>query len=141
MIKKSIVDTNLWVYLYGKDPLEKSLQVRQLIQKKFKLVLVTSQILGELFNVLTRKKIVESQEAKQIVSEIILTFPSVPIDKAHVLQALEIYSRYQYSYWDSLIIATALLSDCEFIYSEDMQHQQIIENQITIINPFMLPHN
>mgnify|MGYP006443600973 CR=1 FL=1 len=77
------------------------------------------------------------EEAKQIINEITSTFSIIAIDTPQVLQALEIHSRYQYSYWDSLIISTALLSDCEFIYSEDMQHQQTIENQITIINPLL----
>ncbi|WP_107666670.1 PIN domain-containing protein [Cyanothece sp. BG0011] len=137
MTKPIILDTNLWVYLYSKDPLNKSLQVRALVNQKFELIIVTTQILGELFNVLTRKQIIELKEAKQIISEIISSFLIIPIETPQVLQALEIHSRYHYSYWDSLIIATALISDCEFIYSEDMQNQQIIENQITIINPFI----
>jgi predicted nucleic acid-binding protein len=137
MTKPIILDTNLWVYLYAKDPINKSLQVRELVNQKFGLIIVTTQILGELFNVLTRKQIIELQEAKQIISEITSTFSIIPIDTPQVLQALEIHSRYHYSYWDSLIIATALLSNCEFIYSEDMQHQQMIENQVTIINPFL----
>ena len=37
---------------------------------------------------------------------------------------------------DSLIVATALENGCTILYSEDMQHEQIIEKQIKIINPF-----
>jgi predicted nucleic acid-binding protein len=137
MTKPIILDTNLWVYLYAKEPINKCSQVRELVKQKFELIIVSTQILGELFNVLTRKQIIELEEAKQIISDITSTFSIIPIDTPQVLQALEIHSRYNYSYWDSLIIATALLSDCEFIYSEDMQHQQIIENQVTIINPYL----
>ena len=137
MKKKILIDTNLWIYLYSKDPIQKYLPVRELVNQKFDLIIVTTQILGEIFNVLTRKKIVEFEEAKKIISEITSTFSIIATDTPQVLQALEIYSRYKYSYWDSLIIATALLNDCEFIYSEDMQHQQTIENKITIINPFI----
>ncbi|MFM6010799.1 MAG: PIN domain nuclease, partial [Dolichospermum sp.] len=42
------------------------------------------------------------------------------INITEVIQALEINAKYNYSYWDSLIIATALLSECSIIYSEDM---------------------
>jgi predicted nucleic acid-binding protein len=35
-----------------------------------------------------------------------------------------------------MILATALENGCNIIYSEDMQNGQIIENQLTIINPF-----
>ena len=136
MTEKILIDTNLWVYLYAKDPREKSLQVRKLINQNFESTIVTTQILGELFNVLNRKKIVELEEAKQIISEIASYFSIIPIETPHVFQALEIHSRYNYSYWDSLIIATALLTDCQFLYSEDMQNKQVIDNCVTIINPF-----
>ena len=42
--------------------------------------------------------------------------------------------RYKYSYWDSLIIASALENCCQILYSKDMQSQQIIENKLSIIN-------
>ena len=137
MTNKFLIHTNLWVYLYGKDPLNKSLKVRELINKNFESIIITTQVLGELFNVLTRKKIVGVEEATQIISELASIFLIIPIETPQVLQALEIYSRYKYSYWDRLIIATALLIDCQIIYSEDMQHEQVIDNNVTIINPFI----
>ena len=50
-------------------------------------------------------------------------------------KAIEIKHRYQYSYWDSLIIASALESNCSILYSEDMHHGQVIEGRLTIQNP------
>jgi len=47
-----------------------------------------------------------------------------------------IKNSYQFSLWDSLIVASALENKCTILYTEDMQHQQIIENTLTIINPF-----
>jgi len=35
-----------------------------------------------------------------------------------------------------MILATALENGCNIVFSEDMQHNQMIENQLTIINPF-----
>lgn len=46
-----------------------------------------------------------------------------------------ISQRYNYSHWDCLIIAAALQSNCDILYSEDMQNRQIIGN-LKIINPF-----
>jgi predicted nucleic acid-binding protein len=37
---------------------------------------------------------------------------------------------------DLLIVATAIESGCSILYSEDMQHNQNIENKLVIINPF-----
>ncbi len=61
----------------------------------------------------------------------------VDIDASKVLQAIELNIRYGYSYWDSLIIATALQRDCDILYSEDMQHDQLVESKLRIINPLI----
>jgi len=44
--------------------------------------------------------------------------------------------RYGLSIFDSMIVASALLADCKTLYSEDLQHGQVIEGQLTITNPF-----
>lgn len=59
------------------------------------------------------------------------------INTLKVLKAIEINSKFQYSYWDSLIISTAISENCSLIYSEDMQHNQTIENKLKIVNPFI----
>jgi len=43
---------------------------------------------------------------------------------------LDLKEIYGYSYYDSLILAAAVLSDCDYIFSEDLQDGQIIENKI-----------
>ena len=54
-----------------------------------------------------------------------------------LLHALKIASKYKYSFPDSLIISTALDSDCNILFSEDMHNDQIIGNTLKIINPFL----
>lgn len=44
--------------------------------------------------------------------------------------------RYGYSHYDSLILATALMIGCDTLYTEDMQHGQVINQQLTLLNPF-----
>ena len=43
---------------------------------------------------------------------------------------------YKFSYWDSLIVSSAIESKCSILYSEDMQHNQIINERLKILNPF-----
>ena len=52
--------------------------------------------------------------------------------------ALHVRSQYQFSFWDSLIIAIALSAHAEILDSEDMQDGLIIMNKLTIINPFKI---
>lgn len=72
-----------------------------------------------------------------ILSQLIDGFDILKIDAHKVLDATGINCCYGYSYWDSLIIATAIQSDCSILYSEDMQHDQVIEDKLRIINPFI----
>ena len=51
--------------------------------------------------------------------------------------AWDIQDQYGYSWWDTLIISSALFLDCRYLLSEDMQHKQKISN-LTIINPFLV---
>lgn len=98
-------------------------------------LIISTQVLGELYNVLLKKKFRTQPQAQEIVSQLVAGFDILAIDTSKVLKALEINTRYGYSYWDSLLVATALLSDCSILYSEDMQHNQLIEGKLRIINP------
>ena len=50
---------------------------------------------------------------------------------------LTVSRRYGYQHYDAMIIAAALQAGCERLYSEDMQHQQIINKRLEIVNPFV----
>ena len=52
------------------------------------------------------------------------------------LYALRIAKEYRFAWYDSLIIASALENGCALLISEDLQHDQVIEESLTIINPF-----
>ncbi|MDM8566703.1 hypothetical protein QUF74_13755 [Candidatus Halobeggiatoa sp. HSG11] len=51
-------------------------------------------------------------------------------------QALKLIENYKFSFYDALIINAALNSKCHILLSEDMQHGQLIENNLQIVNPF-----
>lgn len=138
MTAKVVLDTNLWVYLYAQNVPDKQMPVKALVSAHFDSIVLTAQVLGELYHVLTRKKLTTTAVAREILLEMIKTFPVVEIDTVKVVMALDIHTRYGYSYWDSLILATATLHDCEIVYSEDMQHEQLIEDKVRIINPFLI---
>jgi predicted nucleic acid-binding protein len=53
-----------------------------------------------------------------------------------IIQACKVAERYGFSFYDSLIISAALECDCSILYSEDLNHSQIIEQKLKIVNPF-----
>jgi predicted nucleic acid-binding protein len=140
MTDRIFIDTNLWVYLFS-DDIEKRRAACELIRDNFKTIQVSSQVLGELFNVLTKKNITGLEKAQKIVDRISNDFFVLSIDKEIVKDAITLKLRYGYSYWDSLIIASALKVEARILYSEDLHHNHTIENELRILNPFVtLPH-
>jgi predicted nucleic acid-binding protein len=136
MTGKVFMDTNLWVYLFSEETIKKE-SISQLVTKNFGNIRLSTQVLGELFHVLTKKKIVPIEEAIRIVYRILDDFPVSAIHKGIVKYALELKLKYRFSYWDSLIITSALDTGCDILYTEDMQHNQLIEGELKIINPFI----
>jgi predicted nucleic acid-binding protein len=54
-----------------------------------------------------------------------------------VIDSLMLLDRYGLQVFDSKIVSAALHAGCNILYSEDMQHGLIVENKLTIINPFL----
>lgn len=50
--------------------------------------------------------------------------------------AWSLQDRYSFSWWDALIVAAALRQECGVLLSEDMQHGLVIDDRLTLINPF-----
>ncbi len=133
-MRGAFFDTNLWVYLFSND--SKGAIVESLQLKHYADLVISTQILGELYNVLTRKKIKSAADAADIVTRITRQYVAQPITQRHVLRAMTISARYQLSYWDSLVVASALGAGCKILYSEDMQHEQVFYRKLKVINPF-----
>jgi predicted nucleic acid-binding protein len=66
-------------------------------------------------------------------------FHITPVTMNTIIGSFRIYELYQFSHWDCLIVAAALESGCEILYTEDLSDGQIINETLKIINPFI--HN
>ncbi len=61
----------------------------------------------------------------------------IELDEFILLEASSLRQQFSMSYWDSLIVAATLATNATILYSEDMQHGQVINGRLTIINPFL----
>ena len=59
-----------------------------------------------------------------------------PVTSATFAVGFDIARRHQFRIYDSLIVASALEAGCETLFTEDMQHGQIIDRRLTVSNPF-----
>jgi predicted nucleic acid-binding protein len=109
---------------------------RQLLMENVKQITVSSQVINEFINICIKKNILSLEDTFKYAEEFMEIFNFSVIKKSEVGVAMHVKRRYKYSYYDSLIIASALENNCSILYTEDMQHGQIIEDSLKIINPF-----
>lgn len=134
MSGKNFLDTNIVVYLYSGDEPEKQATAFQLIEQNDPII--STQVLSELANTLSRKFALPFDVVAQAVAEVQEACRVLPVMPETISQALALAKKYQYSYYDCLILASALSAGCNTLFTEDMQHGQVIENSLTINNPF-----
>lgn len=134
MSGKTFLDTNIVVYLYSGDEPEKQAAALALIEQINPVV--STQVLSELANTLSRKFGLAYDVVAQAVEEVGDACTVVPVMPDTIAQALALAQKYRYSYYDSLILAAALSAGCKTLATEDMQHGQLIEDVLTIHNPF-----
>ena len=137
MKDKVFIDTNLLVYAYLEDVpnKEKRQQIVKLLRNVSENIVISTQVINEFYNVLLKNKI--SDENIQNRIEEILHYSQLNIIDFEIIKySWSIRKKYNFSFWDSLIISSAINSNCNILYTEDMQHNQLVDNTLTIINPF-----
>ena len=131
--QRAFIDSNIVPYALGDDLLKQQAAWRIL----FQFPLISVQVLNECSNVLIKKRKIDKSLVLSTLQDI-LKFVSVEaIGMPIVETAWILLDRYQFSYFDSLILASALTANCQILYSEDLQHGQVIDERLTIINPFL----
>ena len=131
-MNKIFLDTNIWIYAYSNDD-RRDIAV-DIIEKFYDNIIVSTQTINELYVVLTKKKIVSKIVARNIINDLMDNFSISLIKKETIQQSIEIQTRYKLQYFDSLLLSTALENNCKIFYSEDLQHNLIIEDNLKIIS-------
>ena len=136
MSVKAFLDTNILVYasLKSPDDQQKWQKAVDLLSSNCSFV-VSTQVLNEFSVVLLRKKISDSdirERMENIAADSIVTVVTLET----IRHAWELRKGYNLSYWDSLIVASAMQGGCATLYTEDMNHGIIIDLKLHIINPF-----
>jgi predicted nucleic acid-binding protein len=100
-------------------------------------IFISTQVLGEFTNVLYKKYDYSIPTIKMALTDFKNNFYVSSIKTETVERALDMMKIYKYSYWDSLITASAIGNNCSILYSEDLHHNQVLEQMLRIINPFI----
>lgn len=132
-VERVFVDSNIVLYALEADQQKHETAWNLLFTKPY----ISLQVINECSNVLNRKRQWPAEDVAQTLERILQFVTVEPTDIATVRSAWKLQARYRFSYFDSLIIAAALAADCSTLYSEDMQHGQVIAGRLTISNPFL----
>ena len=135
MNDKAFIDTNIFIYLYSEDEMQKQ-NISQKVVDKYDCI-ISTQVLNEFSNVCIGKLNQSTGEVEMAINEIIEQCTVTLIEKHNIKQALEIHKRYKYKYFDCLMIVSAINSGCKYLITEDMANGQIIDNKLTIINIYL----
>lgn len=134
MPDKVFLDTNILIYGYSEDEPDKRQRAIDCVRSGE--AWISTQVVNETINVLKRKFSLSYSRIRDAVQEISEGFQIAIVSVNTIEISLNLAERYQYSYFDSLILASALEMGCQTLYSEDLQDGQRIENQLTIVDPF-----
>lgn len=139
MSARFFLDTNILVYTF--DPLhtDKCEIARRLVEEGLETGLgcISSQVVQEFLNLSMRKftSPMSVESAKNYLHSVLIPLCGVYVNAALYEETLDIQQRWRYSFYDSLIIAAALKTDCSILFTEDLQDGQEIRG-LKLRNPF-----
>jgi predicted nucleic acid-binding protein len=128
----SFFDTNVLLYLASGDPVKADRAERLIADGGT----ISVQVLNEIANVARRKMRMSWKETHGILAMLRGLFPVVPVTIETHETGLALAERYGFSTYDAMIAASAMLSGCDTLWSEDMQHGMEIDDRLRVVNPF-----
>jgi predicted nucleic acid-binding protein len=128
----AFVDTNVAIYAPGQDSNKKA-RARQILDAT---PIASSQVISETISVLMGKQRFAREEAYEVADALMKLVAVAPVTANTVRDAMTVGLRYDLNHWDSLIVAAALATSCDTLYSEDMQDGQVFEDRLVVKNPF-----
>lgn len=135
------LDTNIFVYaLLASEPLKKQCALQLLEQALASHRGCTSyQVIQEFANVATRKfaQRCSTEECRQFVDAAMHPLNRVGSSPQLLNTALDLQEETRYSFYDSLVLAAALQAGADVLYTEDLQHNQLVYGTLRIVNPFL----
>jgi predicted nucleic acid-binding protein len=132
------VDTNVLIYAHDLSAGQKHTRARQLILELWQSGegCLSIQVLQEFYVNVTQKvaKPLTPGAAAQIIADLSVWQVHCPGVEG-ILDAIRLQDRYQISFWDAMIIASAIQLGCQTIWSEDLNPGQVYD-QVTVESPF-----
>ncbi|MBD2608111.1 PIN domain-containing protein [Scytonema hofmannii FACHB-248] len=129
------LDSNIWIYaLANNQDINKRNIACRLVDAEG--VIISTQIINEVCLNLIKKSSFTEQQITQLIEAFYKGSHIISFNRDILLNSSNLRSRYNFSFWDSLIVACALAAGASILYSEDMQDGLVVDGQLQIVNPF-----
>ena len=135
MNDRIFIDSNILIYTIDDAELQKQTTANSIVENLAeKGGVISTQVLQEFYNVAVKKLKLPKEYVKELIEPLADCFTVHKNSVADILRAIDISIKTKFSFWDSLIISAAISENCNRLYSEDLNHGQIVDN-ILILNP------
>lgn len=134
---RQFVDTNILIYAHDNSAGGKRDRAKELLERLWedRNGCLSIQVLQEFYVNITQK--VANPLAPGTAAQIIADLAAWEVHNPKVddvLDAIGIQRRYQLSFWNAMIVTSALQLDCETLWSEDLNPGQAYDS-VTVVNP------
>jgi len=126
-------DSNIFLYAFSKQDEDKQKLASNILLTE---CTISIQVINEVSSNMIKKLKFDNVVISKFVASCYDKYKIINFEKEIFQKACSIRDKYNISYYDSLILSSAISARCNILYSEDMQHNQKIED-LTIINPFI----
>jgi predicted nucleic acid-binding protein len=131
---REFFDTSILLYLLSAD-FDKADRVEHLLAERGT---ISVQVLNEFAAVALRKLRIPLGDVKEILDTVRAVCSVEPVTVATHDRGLAIHERYRFSLYDCILVSSALIVGAKVLYSEDLQHGQVIDGQLQVVNPFLM---
>ncbi len=133
MKDRIFIDSNIFLYAFSDlDNKKRAIASKIIAQKN----IISTQVVNEVSSNLIKKLKFNNDEIYKFIESCYNRYIVENIEQKTFLNACKFRDKYHLSYYDSLIVSSAVLSGCDILYSEDMQDGLLIDERLMIINPF-----
>lgn len=140
MSDRFFLDTNIFVYSFDRSAAPKAGQAKRLIREALtsQKGVVSYQVVQEFFNVALKRftRPMKASDAEQYLGTVFRPLLAVHSSPALYSEALRVHDQNGLSWYDALIVGSALQAGCDRLYTEDLQHGQRFGG-LRIVNPFL----
>jgi predicted nucleic acid-binding protein len=140
MSDRFFLDTNIFVYSFDQGAALKARKATELIRNALTTQkgVISYQVVREFFNVALRhfSRPMQSADAEQYLSTVFRPLLAVHSSQALYAEALHLHAQSGLSWYDSLIVSSAIQARCELLFTENIQHGQQF-GSLQVRNPFL----